>query len=196
VTSAPPDVNSLLVAHGQGDSTASAALVEAVYAELRKRAAGYLRRERRGHTLQPTALVHEAYLRLVDQSRVEWQGRAHFLAVAAQMMRRVLVDHARRRRAARRGGGATRITLDEALARSVPRQLDLLALDEALDALAALDPQQSRIVELRAFGGLSVVETAEALGISPATVKRDWSFARAWLARRMRGGPESRDAEA
>jgi RNA polymerase sigma factor (TIGR02999 family) len=156
-----------------------------VYDDLRRRAAGYLRRERPGHTLQPTAVVHEAYLRLVDQDRVVWQNRAHFLAIAASMMRRVLMDHGRRQKARKRGGGGTRVTLDEAFSPVTPRGLDLLALDEALAELAGLDEQQARIVELRAFGGLSVEETAEALGVSPATVKRHWIFALAWLQRRL-----------
>ena len=150
-----------------------------VYADLRRKAAAYLRRERAGHTLQPTALVHEAYLRLVDQNRVAWQSRAHFLAVAASMMRRVLMDHGRRQKAKKRGGPPSRVTLDEHLAPSVPREVDLMALDEALDE------QKARIVELRAFGGLEVEETAEALGISPATVKRHWAFALAWLQQRL-----------
>lgn len=163
-----------------------------VYDELRRRAAAYLRRERVGHTLQPTALVHEAYLRLVEQDRVVWQGRAHFLAIAASMMRRVLMDHGRRQKAGKRGGGGTRVTLDEAFSLVSPRGLDLLALDTALSELAAIDEQQARIVELRAFGGLEVEETAEVLGISTATVKRHWAFALAWLQRRLRaGGPDA-----
>jgi RNA polymerase sigma-70 factor, ECF subfamily len=184
------DVTGLLIALQEGDKDAADRLVEAVYADLRKKAAAFLRRERPGHTLQPTALVHEAYLRLVDQNRVVWQNRAHFLGVAAEMMRRILVDHARNRTAQKRGGRQTRVTLDEALASSGPRSLDLIALDDALSELARLDPQQSRVVELRAFGGLSVEETAEVMEISPATVKRYWAFSRAWLARRMAGpGP-------
>ncbi len=182
------DVTGLLIALREGDQGAADLLVQAVYADLRKKAAAMLRRERPGHTLQPTALVHEAYLRLVDQKRVVWQNRAHFLGVAAEMMRRILVDHARDRKAQKRGGSHTRVTLDEALASSGPRALDLIALDDALSELATLDLQQSRVVELRAFGGLSVEETAEVMEISPATVKRYWSFSRAWLARRMAGG--------
>jgi RNA polymerase sigma factor (TIGR02999 family) len=181
------DVTGLLVALREGDKEAADLLVEAVYSDLRKKAAAFLRRERPGHTLQPTALVHETYLRLVDQKRVVWQSRAHFLGVAAEMMRRILVDHARNRKARKRGGSRTRVTLDEALASSGPRALDLIALDDALNELAALDPRQSRVVELRAFGGLSVEETAEVMEISPATVKRYWAFSRAWLARRMAG---------
>jgi len=179
------DVTGLLDAAREGDKDAADLLMQAVYADLRQKAAAFLRRERPGHTLQPTALVHETYLRLVDQKRVVWQNRAHFLGVAAEMMRRVLVDHARNRRARKRGGTRTRVTLDEAVASTGPRSLDLIALDDALNELAALDPRQSRVVELRAFGGLSVEETAEVVGISPATVKRYWSFSRAWLARRL-----------
>ena len=188
------DVTGLLVAVRDGDKEAADLLVQAVYADLRQKAAAFLRRERPGHTLQPTALVHEAYLRLIDQQRVVWQNRAHFLGMAAEMMRRILIDHARNRRARKRGGTRTRVTLDEALASSMPRSLDLVALDDALNELATLDPEQSRVVELRAFGGLSVEETAEVMGISPATVKRYWSFSRAWLARRM-AGPGAAPAE-
>jgi RNA polymerase sigma factor (TIGR02999 family) len=181
------DVTGLLIAVREGHKDAADLLVQAVYEDLRSKAAAFLRRERPGHTLQPTALVHETYLRLVDQKRVVWQNRAHFLGIAAEMMRRILVDHARNRKAQKRGGSRTRVTLDEALASSGPRSLDLVALDDALNELAALDPRQSRVVELRAFGGLSVEETAEVMEISPATVKRHWSFSRAWLARRMAG---------
>ncbi len=181
-------ITELLVLWRQGDAQARDRLMALVYDDLRRRAAAYLRRERSSHTLQPTALVHEAYLRLVDQDRVVWQNRTHFLAIAASMMRRVLVDHGRRQKAGKRGGAGTRVTLDEAFSPVAPRGLDLLALDEALSELAALDEQQARIVELRAFGGLSVEETAEALEISPATVKRHWSFALAWLQRRLRAG--------
>jgi RNA polymerase sigma factor (TIGR02999 family) len=183
-------VTELLVLWRQGDPKAQERLMALVYDDLRRRAAAYLRRERGGHTLQPTALVHEAYLRLLEQDRVVWQNRAHFLAIAASMMRRVLVDHGRRQKARKRGGSGTRVTLDEGFSPVAPRGLDLLALDEALVELAALDEQQARIVELRAFGGLSVEETAEAIGISPATVKRHWAFALAWLQRRLRAeGP-------
>jgi len=181
------DITGLLIAAQAGEREAADRVMEAVYADLRQKAAAFLRHERRDHTLQPTALVHEAYLRLVDQKRVAWQGRAHFLGVAAAMMRRVLVDHARGRRAAKRGGGGTRVTLDESLVRSGPRDVDLIALDDALSELAALDAQQARVVELRAFGGLSVEETAEALRLSLATVKRYWSFAQAWLKHRISG---------
>ena len=156
-------------------------LIPLVYHELRKRAAAYLRHEREGHTLQPTALVHEAYLRLVDQREVLWQNRAHFFGVAAQAMRRILVDHARGRKRVKRGGDDQRITLTDAVLMGEPRSVDLLDLDAALERLAVLDPRQCRIVELRYFAGLSVEETAETLDISPATVKREWTMAKAWL---------------
>jgi RNA polymerase sigma factor (TIGR02999 family) len=178
----------LLLRWRAGDANARDRLMVVVYEELRQKAAQYLRRERAGHTLQPTALVHETFLRLLDQHRVEWQGRAHFLAVAASMMRRVLMDYGRKQKALKRGGGAARVTLDANIVGAGPGgldQLDLLALDEALQELEALDEQQVRIVELRAFGGLSVEETAEVLGISPATVKRHWAFALAWLKTRL-----------
>ena len=185
MTTTAKGVTELLVLWREGDREAGERLMAFVYQDLRRRAAGFLRRERGGHTLQPTALVHEAYLRLAEQDRVVWQNRAHFLAVAASMMRRVLVDHARRQRARKRGGSGTRVTLDETFSPVAPRSLDFLALDEALAELAVLDEQQARIVELRAFGGLSVEETAEVLKISPATVKRHWSFSLAWLHRRL-----------
>ena len=156
-------------------------LLPLVYRELRRQAAGYLRKERAGHTLQPTALVHEAYLRLIDQRDVRWQNRAHFFGVAAQAMRRILVDHARGRRRVKRGGADRRVTLTDAALIAEQRSVDLIDLDGALERLAALDPRQCRVVELRYFGGLSVEETAEALDISPATVKREWAMARAWL---------------
>ena len=168
-----------------GDQAALDQLMPAVYTELHRVAVSYLRREQAGHTLQPTALVHEAYLRLVDESRVDWHSRAHFFGVAARLMRQILVDHARRRHAAKRGGGAFKVTLEDARANYEPPDLDLLALDHALNELAALDPQQSRVVELRFFGGLTLEETAEALGVSSKTVARDWEFARAWLHREM-----------
>ena len=181
-------VTELLVAWRQGDEAARDRLMATVYAELRRRAGGFLRRERPGHALQATALVHEAYLRLVDQDRVVWQNRAHFLAVAAQLMRRILVDHARAEQAGKRGGARQRVTLSEGHAVQEAKELDVLALEDALEELAALDPQQARVVEMRYFGGLSIEETAEALGISPATVKRDWALARAWLYRRLKPG--------
>lgn len=176
-------VTELLLDWEAGDEDALERLMPLVYEELYLRAAGFLRRERRGHTLQPTALVNEAYLRLVDQKRMRWKNRAQFLGVAARMMRRILVDHARRRRADKRGGDAVVLPLDEVLglAQGSDVDLDLVALDDALKVLAELDERQSRIVELRFFGGLSIDETATVLGISPATVKLDWSMARAWL---------------
>jgi RNA polymerase sigma factor (TIGR02999 family) len=185
VTTPPKGITELLFLWRQGDGAARERLMAVLYDDLRRRAAGYLRRERAGHTLQPTALVHEAYLRLVEQDRVVWQNRAHFMAIAASMMRRVLADHGRRQKANKRGGAGTRVTFEEAFSPVAPRGLDLLALDEALTDLATLDEQQARIVELRAFGGLGVEETAEVLGISPATVKRHWAFALAWLQRRL-----------
>lgn len=160
------------------------ALMPEVYAELRRVAAAYLRRERPGQTLQPTALVNEAYLRLAGQ-HPRFQNRAHFCAIAANAMRQILVERARAKHAQKRGGGAPRITLNEALAANPEPPVDIAALDEALTRLAALDPEQARIVELRFFGGLSVEETAEALGVSPATIKRHWAVARAWLAREL-----------
>src|SRR5262245_29513159 len=181
----PEDVTGLLIAVRDGDKEAGDRLVQAVYDDLRRKAAAFLRRERAGHTLQPTALVHEAYLRLVDQDRVVWQNRAHFLGVAAQMMRRILVDHARGRKARKRGGTQTRVTLDDGVAPVSAHGLDVVALDEALAELSAPDAQQGRIVELRAFGGLTVEETAQVLGISTATVKRHWAFAQAWLRSRL-----------
>ena len=176
------EVTGLLIALQGGDKQAADRLMQAVYPDLKKGSRALLRREGSGQSLQPSAFVNETYLRLVDQTRVAWQNRAHFLGVASALMRRILVDHARSRKA-RQGGGIT-LVLDEALASFRPRSLELLALDDALNELAELDPQQSRVVELRAFGGLSIEETAEVMGISPATVKRYWSFSRAWLARR------------
>ena len=181
----PPDVTPLLVAWGAGDAAAGEQLLPAVYAELRRQAARAMRREGDEHTLQATALVHEAYLRLVDQKRVVWRNRSHFFGIAAQMMRRVLVDHARGRDAAKRGGGAQRITLGDADAVATDAGVDVLALHEALERLAALDADQARLVELRYFAGLSIEETADALEVSPATVKREWATARAWLRREL-----------
>lgn len=187
---APGSVTALLLAWGGGDRAALDALLPAVYDELHQQAARALRREAPGHTLQPTGLVHEAYLRLVDQRRARWENRAQFFGVAAQLMRRILVDHARSRRADKRGGGARAVTLGTDLpagdgAAGSPAALDVLALDDALARLAALDPRQARVVELRYFGGLDIDETAAALGISPATVKREWTVARAWLRRAL-----------
>lgn len=180
-----PDVTRLLVQWTDGDPRALDALLPLVYDELRRLARSYLQRERSDHTLQSTALVHEAYLRLVGQN-VSWQNRAHFFGIAAQMMRRILVDHARGRNSAKRGEGVCKVTLDEEVAGAAQRNLDVIALDEALTNLARLDPQQSRIVELRFFAGLSIEATSEVLKISPATVKRDWAMAKAWLFREMR----------
>ena len=156
-------------------------LLPVVYEELRGLATSYLSRENSGHTLQPTALVHEAYLRMVEQDRSHWQDRSHFFRVAAQMMRRVLVDHSRVKKAQKRGGGGARVTLVDGLLSDTPRLVDILALDAALTRLAEIDTKQARVVEMRFFGGLTVEETASALGIGTATVKRDWALAKAWL---------------
>jgi RNA polymerase sigma factor (TIGR02999 family) len=185
-------VTAALVDWGRGAAGAADRLLELIYPELHRIAERQMRRERAGHTLQPTALVHEAYLKLVDQSHVDWRNRAHFLSVAAQAMRRLLVDHARGRDRDKRGGGATLLELDSAAGEAglaVPgHSVDLLALDQALERLAVLDPAQARLVELRFFGGLSVEEAAEALGISTATAGRDFRSARAFLAREL-GAP-------
>jgi RNA polymerase sigma factor (TIGR02999 family) len=185
------DVTQLLLSWSNGDQQALEKLVPLVYSELRHLAERYLRRERPGHTLQSTALVHEAWLKLIDQRNVQWQNRAHFFGVAAQLIRRILVDYARNRHAEKRGGHACKLSLDEAIGVPKQRDLDLVVLDDALDGLARIDPQQSRIVELRFFAGLSIEETAEVLRISPATVKRDWVSAKAWLYRAMSGRAES-----
>ena len=170
----------------QGDRPALESLLPMVYAELRRLAAHYLRGERPGQTLQPTALVHEAYLKLLKDRPERWQNRAHFCAIAAHSMRQILIERARARDAQKRGGGAPRVTFDEGLAvAAAERPIDMLALDAALDRLAALDAGQARLVELRFFGGLSIEETADALGVSPATVKRRWALARAWLAKEL-----------
>jgi RNA polymerase sigma factor (TIGR02999 family) len=178
-------VTALLNRWREGDATALEKLLPLVYDELRRIAARQLRRERPNHTLQPTALVHEVYLRLVDQHRIEWQNRAQFFGVAAQLIRRILVDHARNRRTAKRGGGTLTVTLDDAISEPARRDIDLVKLDDALLSLATKDQQQSRVVELRFFGGLSIDDTAEVLGVSPSTVKRDWAAAKAWLYRDM-----------
>jgi RNA polymerase sigma factor (TIGR02999 family) len=187
---APPAgvVTGLLRAWSQGDLEARERLMPLVYEELRRRAAAYLRRERQDHTLQPTALVHEAYLRLVGQQRVVWQNRAHFFGIAAQMMRRILVDHAKRQRRGKRFGGAVRVPLDDRVGAATPPECDLLLLDQALDELAAIDSRQGQIVELRYFGGLSESEVAEVLTISRSTVTREWLIARGWLYRRVTAG--------
>ena len=181
------NITNLLKEWSDGDGRALDELTPLVYEELHSQAARYLRRERPGHTLQTTALINEAYLRLIDAKDVHWQSRTHFFAIAANIMRRVLVEHARRRDTDKRGGSHVRIQLDENLAVADAGDVDLLAIDEALDRLAAIDPQQERVVELRFFSGLSVDETAAALGVSPKTVKRDWSVARAWLRRAIGG---------
>ncbi len=179
-------VTQLLLKWGEGDEGALDELLPLVYDALRRLAGSYLRRERPDHSLQATALVHEAYLRLVDQKIAGWKNRAQFIGVAAQMMRRILVDHARARHAAKRGGAGLKLSLSIA-DRFVPeKDLDLIALDDALNALAVFDAQQSRIVELRFFGGLSVEETAEAIGLSRATIERDWTLAKAWLRREIK----------
>ncbi len=175
------DVTRLLADLEAGQPGVENQLLPLVYAELRRVAAGYMRRERPGHTLQATALVHEAYIQLVDQTRVTWRNRAHFFAVAAQIMRRILVDHARAHRAQKRGGDARKLTLEETVGAFGQRDVALEALDDSLTALAQLDARQARIVELRFFGGLTVDETAEVLGVSAPTVEREWRMARAWL---------------
>lgn len=182
------DVTQLLAAWSRGDASAFEALVPLVYDDLHKRAHHYLRHERRGHTLQTTGLVHEAYLKLVHQDRADWKTRGQFLAVASQVMRRILVDAARERQAAKRGGGEVPVALDDSIAAdgSVPA-VDVLALNDALEQLAAMDARQARIVELRYFAGLNVEDTAAALGISTGTVKREWSSARAWLYAQLQG---------
>jgi len=181
MASSAKEITQMLVAWSNGRQEVLEELMPLVYDELRRLAAHYLRHERPDHTLQPTALVHEAYLRLVDQTQVRWQNRAHFFGIAANLMRQILVNHALSHRASKRGGTAIKLTLDEAAGLSKQRDVDLVALDEALTRLAALDSQPSRIVELRFFGGLSIEETAEVLRISPATVKREWTMAKAWL---------------
>jgi RNA polymerase sigma factor (TIGR02999 family) len=181
------DVTHLLIQWSKGDSAALDALVPLVYDELRRQAQLYLSREKPGHTLSSTALVHEAYLRLVKQKGVTWQNRAHFFGVAARMMRRILVDHARRHGYAKRGGGEMTLSLDETMAPAPEREINLVALDDALNTLAKLDERQSRMVELRYFGGLSIEETSEVLGVSAPTVKREWASARAWLYREISG---------
>jgi RNA polymerase sigma factor (TIGR02999 family) len=184
-------VTELLARWRSGDQNALDALMPLVYSELRQLAQHYLRKERSDHTLQSTALVHEAYMRLAGQSPPQWQNRAHFFGIAAHLMRQILVEHARGRAAAKRGGGATRMTLDESLGMSMAiaqqNEVDVIVLDKALQDLTELDAQQGRIVELRFFGGLTIEDTSEVLGISPATVKREWVTARAWLFRAMTG---------
>ena len=187
----PYPVTELLERWNEGDESARDQLVPLVYEELRRIARRCLAGQRSGHTLQPTALVHEAYLRLVGRGSVNWQSRMHFFAAAAQMMRQILVDHARRHIAAKRGGGAITVVLGEELALPQKASLDLLALDDAMKRLATLDARQCQIVELRFFGGLSIAETAQAVDISPATTKREWTTARLWLHRAMSQGAET-----
>jgi len=179
-------ITELLIDWSQGDQAALEKLMPLVYNELRRLASNYLRRERAGHTLQPTALVNEAYLKLIDQRNAKWQNRAHFFGISAQLMRRIVVDHARQHQAVKRGGSnQQRLSITSAEQFAKQPEVDLLALNEALDELARIDPQQGRIVELKFFGGLSIDETAEVLGVSHATVERDWKMARAWLRRQL-----------
>jgi RNA polymerase sigma factor (TIGR02999 family) len=182
-----PDITELLNRWSAGDQQAFDEMVPLVYNDLKRVARRTLLGEHRTLTLDCTALVHEAYLRLVNQDRMQWSGRAHFFGAAAQIMRRILVEHARHRLARKRGAGAPRESLDKAIAVALAPDFDVVALDEALDALAATDPESARVVELRCFGGLSIEETAEVLGTSPASITRLWSFARAWLYRRLHG---------
>lgn len=183
----PENITQLLASYGRGNKESLDQLMPIVYDELRRQAARYLRREQAGHTLQTTALIHEAYVRLVDQRNMQWQNRAHFFGIAAQMMRRILVDHARSKKRVKRGGSEIRVTFDDVNVASKGQDLDVVALDEALERLAQIDEQQSRVVELRFFSGLSVEETAEVMGTSKSTVKRDWSMAKAWLHRELSG---------
>jgi RNA polymerase sigma-70 factor, ECF subfamily len=182
----PRDVTALLGDWSRGDPTALNALLPVVYAELRRVAARQLRNERADHTLQPTALVHEVFIRLVDQRQVDWQNRAHFFGVAANVMRRILVDHARRHRAGKRGEGQRCVSIDEARDVAASNEIPVLALDHALDRLETVDAELARIVELRAFGGLTIDEAAHVLGVSASTAKRDWRTAKAWLSRELR----------
>lgn len=183
----PHEITQLLDEWGKGNQTALDKLYPLVYDELRRMAHRYMSRERKGHTLQTTALINEAYLRLVEQRNVHWENRAHFFGISAQIMRRILIDHARRYDYAKRGGGAQRVSLDEAAVVAKERAAELLDLDEALNRLAAVDPRRSRVVELRFFGGLDNEEIAWLLKISPNTVTRDWKMARAWLYRELSG---------
>jgi RNA polymerase sigma factor (TIGR02999 family) len=191
--SSPNEVTQLLVAWSEGDQSALERLVPLVYEELHRLARRYMRRERAGHTLQTTALVNEAYLRLVDLKTVRWQNRAHFFAVSAQVMRRILVDFARSRRYQKRGGGALQVSFERALNIGDQRDTDLVALDDALGALAEIDPRKSKVVELRFFGGLSVEDTAHVLKVSPDTVMRDWKMAKVWLLRELCSGKNDED---
>ena len=185
MTSMPKEITRLLIAWNRGDESARDKLMPLIYDELRGLARGVLRRERINHTLQPTALVHEAFLRLVDQNQVNWQNRAHFFGIAARLMRQILVNHAEARRAAKRGGSAERLSLNEIDHFVAEKEIDLVALNEALNNLERIDPQQGQIVELRYFSGLTIEEVAEVMNISPATIKREWNTARAWLRREL-----------
>ena len=185
VDRAQDDVSALLRAWSEGHVDARDRVMEVVYQELRRRAAAYLRRERSGHTLQPTALVHEAYLRLVDQHATVWQNRAQFFGVASQIMRRILVDRARARKTAKRSGRWARVTLDESVAECASPDVDVLDLDAALTELAAFDARKSQVAELKFFGGLTLEEAGHVLGVSVATVEREWQVARAWLYARL-----------
>ena len=187
-------VSRLLQAWGRGDLQARDDLMPVVYRELRRRAGAYLRRERQDHTLQPTALVHEAYMRLVGQERVDWQNRAHFFAIASQMMRRILVDYAREHAAAKRPGAGVRVMLDDRIGAAEPRACEFITIDQALVELTRIDPRQGQIVELRYFGGLSEQEVGDVLSISRATVTREWQTARAWLYRRITMGAVGKKA--
>lgn len=188
-------VTELLLAWGSGDAKAMDRLAPLVYRELHRLAHGYINRERTGHTLQTSALVNEAYLKLIDARRVRWQNRAHFFAMAGRMMRRILVDFARRRRYQKRGGGAEHVDFDEALTALPNPSADLLAIDDALTALAAVDPRKVQVVEMKFFAGLDVRETAEALKVSAETVRRDWRLAKAWLRREIRKGSSNTASE-
>lgn len=194
-TPEPQRLTQLLVAWSDGDQKALDELFPLVYDELRQVARRQMRRERPGHTLRTTALVNDAYLRLVDQREVRWQNRAHFFAIAARMMRRILVDHARAKRYEKRGGGAAHVPLEEAAVLAHGREGEIVALDEALTALAEIDPRRARVVELRYFGGLSNEEIGEVLKVSPNTVTRDWNMARAWLYQELGGAPPDASAQ-
>jgi RNA polymerase sigma factor (TIGR02999 family) len=185
VNDKPQEISVILKDWSGGNRASADVLLTLVYDELRKIAGKYLRKERSGHTLQPTALVHEAYMKMIDISDINWQDRAHFFAVSANVMRHILVDPARAKLADKRGGDSERIALEDAISLSNEPNVDLLAVDEALNELAGFDEQQSRIVELRFFGGLTIEETAHVVGISPATVKREWTMAKAWLHRKL-----------
>ena len=189
----PNEITRQLIAWRNGDAEALEKLIPVVYQELRRIANQHLRRENSEHSLQPTALVHEAYLRLIDQTQVDWQNRAHFFGVAAQMMRRILIDHAKAKHRQKRGGSAHKVSLDEAASYTVERGAGLIALDDTLKLLAEIDERKSRVVELRYFGGLSVDETAQVLGVSDKTVMRDWNLAKAWLYQQLNRKDNNQD---